>query len=578
MNDFDMDFYKKDRKKYTDAIMNSPSRKKLIIAGPGTGKTYIFKSLFRKLKDASGEEGLALTFIKNLVADLKIELAGLAKVSTFHAYCKSIVHSFKNEAFEYYPNILKVIEEDFDILELDKNSDENIERCFFGLKNDEVIKSTLKIGDYYNAAGHSDSVYRVIKYYETYPNRIRNYPLIVVDEYQDFNFLEISLVEVLSRKSPVLIVGDDDQALYAFKQASPDYIRRLIHDSEYQRFELPYCSRCTRIIVDAVNKIVCIAKENGRLDGRVNKLFKYFPPDKEEDSKRHPHIINVNCTVERKNCHYIGKFIVKEISEIPASYIRESKRLKEPTALIIGPGQFLEGVRKELNEKFDYVAEKKREDDVINILDGYKSVVKNGKSRLGWRILLHCDPCTNINKIIRKAISEKRDIYDFISSKKYISKHQKISNIVNKILCGNDLNVVEQKTIEATLCLSLEEIESKLQNYKEEAKTQKEILGKEVDTPYILCTSFEGSKGLAAQYVFIVGVNENHFPQKTPPSNRDIYRLIVALARTRKRCYMISCNIFGGERLSPSIFKKWLKDELSKEIYIDKNFITKYCN
>jgi superfamily I DNA/RNA helicase len=217
MNNLDIDFYKKDRKKYEDAILSSPSRKKLIIAGPGTGKTYIFKTLLKRIKNASGEEGLALTFIRNLVANLRIELAGLAKVSTFHAFCKSRIHTFKNEEFEYYPDLFKIIKKDFEILEKEKFKNENIERCFFGLKNDEVIKSTLEIGDYYNASGHSDSVYRVIKYFEAYPNRIPIYPLILVDEYQDFNFLETNLIEVLSRKSPVLIVGDDDQALYAFK-------------------------------------------------------------------------------------------------------------------------------------------------------------------------------------------------------------------------------------------------------------------------------------------------------------------------------------------------------------------------
>jgi superfamily I DNA/RNA helicase len=579
MDDLDMDFYRRDRKKYAAAVINSPSRKKLIIAGPGTGKTYIFKSLLGKIKHASGEEGLVLTFIKNLVADLKVELAALAKVSTFHAFCKSIVHSFKNDMFEYYPNILRLIEKDFDILELEKNNNEDIERCFFGLKSGEVIESTLKIGDYYNAAGHSDSVYRVIRYYEAYPNRIPIYPLIIFDEYQDFNYLEISLVKVLSKKSPLLIVGDDDQALYAFKQASPDYIRRLVQDHEFHRFELPYCSRCTRVIVEAVKKIVCIAKKNGYLEGRVDKPFKYFPPDKQNDSERHPLIIDVNCTVERKDCHYIGKFIAKEISEIPLSYIRDSSRRHEPTALIIGPGQFLDGVRIELKRKFGYVADKKQGDDVIDILDGYRSVVKNPKSRLGWRILLHCDPCENSDKMIKKAISEERDIFDLISSKEYASKHQRISNAVNKIMCGDDLNAAERKSIETALGLSPQEVIAKLMSDKEEGpKAQEQDQEKEIDMPDILCTSFEGSKGLAAQYVFIVGVNEKHFPQKTPPSNKEIYKLIVALTRTRKRCYMISCNIFAGEALKPSIYKAWLKDELTKEIFVDKKFINKFCN
>jgi len=49
MNDFDVNYYERERKKYSDAILNSPSRKKLIIAGPGTGKPNSFKALFKKI-------------------------------------------------------------------------------------------------------------------------------------------------------------------------------------------------------------------------------------------------------------------------------------------------------------------------------------------------------------------------------------------------------------------------------------------------------------------------------------------------------------------------------------------------
>ena len=578
MNEMDMEFYRRERKKYADAIIGSLSRKKLIIAGPGTGKTFIFRSLFGNIKRTSGKEGLALTFIRNLATGLRLDLAGLAKVSTFHAFCKSMAHTFKNQDFEYYPKMLKVIEEDFDILGLDKGRDENIERCFFGLKNDAVIEATLKIGDYYNAAGHSDSVYRVIRYFENQPDKTPDYPLIAFDEYQDFNYLEIRLVEVLSKANPILIVGDDDQALYAFKQASPDYIRRLSNNPEFETFELPYCSRCTKTIVNAVENIVLIAEQDGRLDGRIKKPFKYFPPDKEKDSRRYPNIINVNCTVERKNCHYMGRFIAREISLMPRSYLLESKRLREPAALIIGPRQFLDGVRKELSKKFDHFEDKRIADEEIAILDGYKSLAMKPISRLGWRIILNCDPCNDYKRIISQAISKGRAIYDLISSRKYIATHQKISKIINKILFGETISAVEKKNVERACSLSLDEITLRLLD-----KNNREIeegLAAETDKimPAILCTSFEGSKGLAAQYVFIVGMNASHFPQKYPPSNRDIYRLIVALTRTRKKCYVVSCNNFGGEVLNRSLFKTWLNDELSKEVYVDKCFITKYCN
>jgi superfamily I DNA/RNA helicase len=198
---------------------------------------------------------------------------------------------------------------------------------------------------------------------------------------------------------------------------------------------------------------------------------------------------------------------------------------------------------------------------------------------LGWRILLERDPCANINKIINEAISKGIDIYELISSKGYIDKHQNISSIISKIISNDKLDAEEQKKIENELGLSLEKLILKLINgNEEESGLQEQSQQIHSDKPRILCTSFEGSKGLAAQFIFIVGVNEKHFPQKTPPSNRDIYRLIVALTRTRKRCYMISCNIFAGVKLSPSIFKSWLQDELSDEIFVDKTFINKHCN
>src|SRR4051812_5878816 len=87
----------------TDAIVNSDSTKRLIIAGPGTGKTFTF----RKALEACGGRGLALTFIRNLVADLREDLDDIADVFTFHGFCKHQLHRNLPEGLEpdwnYYP-------------------------------------------------------------------------------------------------------------------------------------------------------------------------------------------------------------------------------------------------------------------------------------------------------------------------------------------------------------------------------------------------------------------------------------------------------------------------------------------
>jgi superfamily I DNA/RNA helicase len=64
----------------TAAIVGSEADKKLVVAGPGTGKTYTFE---QALQNVEGK-GLALTFIRNLVSDLEEALGDLADVFTFH--------------------------------------------------------------------------------------------------------------------------------------------------------------------------------------------------------------------------------------------------------------------------------------------------------------------------------------------------------------------------------------------------------------------------------------------------------------------------------------------------------------
>ena len=67
---------------------------------------------------------------------------------------------------------------------------------------------------------------------------------------------------ILGSKSPVLIAGDDDQALYVnLKYASPDFIREIAADGTHETFELPFCSRCTEVVVAAVNEALSKAQK-----------------------------------------------------------------------------------------------------------------------------------------------------------------------------------------------------------------------------------------------------------------------------------------------------------------------------
>jgi hypothetical protein len=58
-----------ERQRHVDTILSSRAYKKLVVAGPGTGKTNLFKTILNGKNNT-----LTLTFVNALVADLSLEL------------------------------------------------------------------------------------------------------------------------------------------------------------------------------------------------------------------------------------------------------------------------------------------------------------------------------------------------------------------------------------------------------------------------------------------------------------------------------------------------------------------------
>src|SRR5206468_11582825 len=129
----------------------------------------------------------------------------------------------------------------------------------------------------------------------------------------------------LSTVSPTLVVGDDDQALYGFKHASPDFLRELATGGLYERFELPYCSRCTDVLVRAANHVVAVARGEGLLEGRLDKRFDSYSPTKRPDSERYPRIVHAGCTVQTQKAPLMARYIEQQIREIPIEDVEASE-------------------------------------------------------------------------------------------------------------------------------------------------------------------------------------------------------------------------------------------------------------
>ena len=285
-----------------------------------------------------------------------------------------------------HPPLLDLIAYDLSLLGRRWNKSE-IERALHTLDDsDGAISETLRLGSYYNAVSHTDVVYRALRHFDERPDEIPTFPLIVVDEYQDFSEMETAFIDLLASKSKVLIAGDDDQALYSFKNADARFIRELAEGAEHERFPLPYCSRCTNVIVQAVNEVLTVAMANGNLHGRRNNKFQCFVPDKAQDSEAHPKIIHATCTVQNKNAPYVGRYIVEQIAAVSDYDIRESRDEGYPTVLVVGPNPFLDSAFEEISQAFPHAVRRKSEQLEPDRSDGYRYLAKDEGSRLGWRI------------------------------------------------------------------------------------------------------------------------------------------------------------------------------------------------
>lgn len=508
-------------------ILDSKARKKLIVAGPGTGKTHTFLEL---LKLKQGGTNLVMTFIRKLTLDMEPRLSPFAEVKTFHAYCKKILHETKGKV-ELVPYLTKVVERDAELLGFAlQDFDLKLQRLEEGAAE---IKFYLGRGDYYSVVSFNDSVFRLYKALQEDLNIVPQFDQILVDEYQDFNALEVAFLRELEKRGPILIVGDDDQAIYRSREASPGYLRALYRSGEYETFPLPFCGRCPQVIVAAMNVIVTAAQREGFFEGRIEKRYECYFEEKERDSVRFPKLIYVRCTTAK----VIPKYIASEIAKIDHEDIAESMKDGDeyPTVLVVGERQYLREVYDQLQESYSQVSYSPNKDISYGLAEGYEQLLGNKDSNLGWRILMEWFKEEEAQREILLKSEMGIPLMELLDDE-FVQNHKSLLEPLRLIRGGEVVSETQAKILR-------DAIGAEYEGVMDHFKTVKQADGPKLDRskPRILLTSFQGCKGMSAGHVFIVGVHEGSMPR----SNRkiqdvEISEFVVALTRTRKQCHVVS--------------------------------------
>ena len=549
-------------------ILQSNDRLKLIVAGPGTGKTFTFQKLLEQTDSAS----LAMTFLLVLVRDLETKFDETVDVYSFHGFARRLLPRIDiagiTRSVHYYPPVVLLEIEDLRILDGIVVDQLKLGSLFRNLADMEpILQRAISSGNYYNAVSHDDGVYRVLRELESNAGLVPVYGQIVVDEFQDFCPLDVAFIRVLATKSPTLIVGDDDQALYAFRDASPDAIRELANGNEYRKFDLPYCTRCTEVLVSATHTVVERAQTVGLLEGRLPKEYVCYLPDKRAESEKYGSIVHAHCSVQTNKCPYMGMYVEAAIRVIPADEILESHTEGFPTVLIIGPRPFLPQIESHLRTVFSQVTGPTASEINLDALEAYNFLSSDEASNIGWRILLQLLQPDDWEDAVRGGLGSGDDLRAQLDQA-FIDHHLATARILRRLRAGESVSTDESAALAHALGVDPDELEARLAG----SETSAEV---EVDTalPTIMLTSLMGSKGLQAAHVFIVGMNDKHFPQSNAaPTNAEVCQLLVALTRARKSCTLVSTGRLGNSEKSKSVFLEWLRPHLSAQAYVNKAF------
>jgi DNA helicase-2/ATP-dependent DNA helicase PcrA len=278
------------------ATDESPLR---VIAGPGTGKSFALKRRVARLLEggANPRRLLAVTFTRNaareLVRDIRaLEVGGceLVRAGTLHSYCFALL--LRNEVlerlrrfprplisvpnhgylqFETSPMFYDLQGAAFGNLRAKTERVRAFEAAWARLQSENPGWPHDPVDQAFHRALEDWLIFhQAILIGELIPlafRYLRDNPAcaarhewdhVVVDEYQDLNRAEQSLIDLLAEHGALALVGDEDQSIYGrLRHAHPEGIRDFhvghlgTHDEH-----LIECRRCPALVVEMANHFI----------------------------------------------------------------------------------------------------------------------------------------------------------------------------------------------------------------------------------------------------------------------------------------------------------------------------------
>ncbi len=615
----------------------------LLLAGAGSGKTKTLTSRIVHLIEncyTSPYNILAVTFTNKAANEMKervnsrIKLRTNPLIKTFHGFGAFIlrVDGFavnRDKNFQIYDDkesdkVLNQVLKKFGIdkkqiyhvknwISKYKQSLENYDKMKYkNLQYREIYSSYNKALEEANCFDFEDLILQPVNIFNKYPEIRQKYSErfthILIDEYQDTNFSQYSLIKSLcSLKTNLMVVGDEDQSIYKFRGADISIILNFKNDfdgSAVIRLEQNY--RSTGNILELANSV--IQNNTNRLgknlfttfgDGEKAILFDAY--DNEQETQKIIHFIkslelefSETAVLYRTNSQsrvfetlFTTFKIPYQIVGSTAFFDREEiKDIFGILKWILNPKDKLSferfvnkphrGIGAKALETF-YQESLCYNQDLFKTLMGLDKISLTKKAKEGFLDLKNT--FENIYTLLNeKTIPQLIDYFltklgldEYYQEVDYQEQTDKIDNIKELVSTIKNIEKGEENLLNFLEEYSLSASTLREKNEKEEIE----------NTNKVKLMTIHNAKGLEFDNVFICGAEDGIFPHSNSIYEDDGIEeerrlFYVAITRAKKRLFISFCktrSLFYGdyEFQTPSRFLSELKNEcldlqsLSKE-------------
>ena len=613
----------------------------LIIAGAGSGKTKVITHKIAYLireKQVKPWNILAITFTNKAAREMKDRIEKLVGddtkdmwIGTFHSICVKILRRTIDKigfdsSFAIFDTSDQrtIIKECIKELELDDKifTDRSVQYEISNAKNEMLEPEQYiakyngdyrkeKIGRIYqsyqnklkqnNAIDFDDIINFTIKVLTENPEYIEYYgdkfKYILVDEYQDTNKAQFTLITLLAtRWGNLTVVGDNDQGIYAFRGADITNILNFEKDfpgTKIIKLEQNY--RCTGNILDAANSVIKNneTKYEKKLwtQNEKGKLPQFYLSGDEYGEATY--IVSQINHLKREEYYKYKDFTILYRMNTQSRAIEDILRREDIPYKIVGGLKFYE--RKEIKDIIAYLRLIYNPDDNLSL----KRVINEPKRGIGKTSLDNIEQIANTANLsmytvikqattygLNKIATNSQEFINLIEEIRSKLETLKISEIIKEILnkSGYTKTLEIEDTLEAenrianldeflTVAIEFEDefAENSLGDFLESISLSSDIDNVEETDDSVTLMTLHSAKGLEFPVVFLVGMEEGIFPGYKsigePKELEEERRLCyVGITRAKEYLYLTAAKqrtVFGST--SCNAISRFVK-EISKDL------------